>query len=149
MNNISPVNNPELDYLAKAANSAEFELWQYYNHICECHSKYINSARKDLKESCLEEIRESAQKMAALIKQILASKNITVSFIRNIGTAVKPTLTSHYLNLTQLFLGFIHASSPGVKMQHLTALLYHLNDLAEVTEITSAEPEKLLDNLQD
>lgn len=136
---------PDLDKMIQIAMSPEYKLWQHYNRLCELHHQFTNSASKKHRLELLNDLRNVAIDFQHAITNLIAPAIIPARLIDNVQDKTKATLTSQYLNMTQLFQGFFHDQSPKIKTMRLTALYYLLSDLAELALLTSAEPELLLE----
>ena len=135
--------------MIQVAMSLEFALFQYYDRIAKKYWEFINSGVARSRMEHLGEMRNICIGMKYRIKKVFGERPIPNRVIRSITEAVKPTLSSHYLNFTQLYQCFIHSPTPDVKMHYLTALWYHLEDMGEVILHENCEPEKLLEQKGD
>jgi hypothetical protein len=132
----------DLDTVLKTLQSPEYGLWTFYNRICDLAVRNINSRSCGNKKDYLKEIHALCIEMAEAIKKILGPINLPTRLVRSIDGLVKPTFTSHYLNMTQLFQQFVHIQDPALKAHRLSAMYYLLIDMAEVVllESNAVEP---------
>jgi hypothetical protein len=139
------IGNYSPEDIARMATSVEYGLWKPFEAICAVHLKFGNSANYKTRIECLKEMKARVLELKESIKKALGLGFVPFRLAISVNEKVKPTLTSHYLNLTQLYQCCIHAQTPDAKLSWLTAMFYLLEDMAEVCEKASAEPEPLLD----
>jgi hypothetical protein len=133
--------------LIKLATSQEFALWAPYSRLGDLYQRQLNCKNKRKKLDYLVEFHHTALHMAKMIGRMLTDAEIHSKNIRSIESALRPTIHTHWLNLTHLYQGFI---LPGKKtedqqVQYLTSMYYLLNDLAAIALVTNCEPEYLLE----
>jgi hypothetical protein len=138
-----------IQYILEAAGSLEFALWQEMGVICNSHTKYVNSGSKQMRMEYLSLMRNGCISMARKIRGFFGDRPIRARDVRSIAPAVRPTLSSHFLNLTQLYQTFVHVKRNELKFHYLTSMYYLLNDMTEVILEENCEPEKLLEPIGD
>jgi len=135
----------QLDEVVKASQSLEFALYKPYSQISTSYMEFVNSDNEELRTKLLRDIATQVKDMRAKVGAFLLAHDVPARVIANVNNRTRESIHNQYLNMTQLYLRFIHGPTYEEKIKSLTALWYLLLDMSEIFILANPAPERLLD----
>src|SRR5450755_3207665 len=101
----------ELTEVIRAAGSLEYQLWKPFSLIGSHYMEFVNADLIEVRRDRLHDLIGIAKEMRNSIGHFLTLNDIPARFIANVGNRTRESIHNQYLNMTQLYLRFIHAQS--------------------------------------